>query len=128
MVRCDAFQITATGSNLGKRQYRNKLNHSLRIAKRLYFESKIEQHKNDIKSTWKVLNEIVNRKNRRRQLPSVFNHDSIEISDPKEIADQFCKYFTNIGPSLASKIPRSLNSFSLFLSERLVNSVFLNVT
>ena len=38
-------------------QYRNKLNHSLRIAKRLYFESKIEQHKNDIKSTWKVLND-----------------------------------------------------------------------
>ena len=91
------------------------------------FQSKIEQHKNDIKSTWKVLNEILNRNNRRRQLPSVFNHNSIEISDPKEIADQFCKYFTNIGPSLASKIPRSLNSFSHFLPERLVNSVFLEL-
>ena len=75
---------------------------------RLYFESKIEQHKNDIKNTWKVLEEILNRNNRRRQLPSVFNHDSIEISDPKEITDQFCEYFTNIGPSLASKIPKSL--------------------
>ena len=96
-------------------QSRNKLNHYRRIAKRLYFESKIEQQKNDIKSTWKVLNEILNRNNRRVQVPSVFNHDSIEISDPKEIADQFCKYFTNIGPSLASKIPRSLNSFSHFL-------------
>ena len=74
-----------------------------------------------------MLNEILNRNNRRRQLPSVFNHDSIEISDPKEIADQFCKYFTNIGPSLASKIPGSLNSFSHFLPERLVNSVFLEL-
>ena len=86
------------------------------LPKRLYFESKIEQHKNDIKITWKVLNEILNRNYRRRQLPSVFNHDSIEISDPKEVADQFCKYFTNIGPSLASKIPRSLNSFSHFFA------------
>ena len=80
------------------KQSRNKLNHYRRIAKRLYFESKIEQHKNDIKSPWKVLNEILNRNNRRRQLPSVFNHDSIEIWAPKEIADQFFKCFTNIGP------------------------------
>ena len=96
----------------------------MRITKRLYFESKIEQHNNDIKSTWKVLNEILNRNNCRRQLPSVFNHDCIEIADPKEIADQFC---TNIGPSLASKIPRSLNSFSHFWPELLVNSVFLEL-
>ena len=98
------------------KQSRNKLNHYRRIAKRLYFESKIEQHKNDIKSPWKVLNEILNRNNRRRQLPSVFNHDSIEIWAPKEIADQFFKCFTNIGPSLVSKIPRSLNLFSHFFA------------
>ena len=109
------------------KQYRNKLNHSLRIAKRLYFENKIEQHKNDIKSTWKVLNEILNRKNCQRKLPSIFSKDSIEISDPKEVANQFCKYFTNIGPSLASKIPKSTNSFSQFLPDRLVNSVFLEL-
>ena len=74
-----------------------------------------------------VLNEILNRNNRRRQLPSVFNHDSIEISDPNEIADQLCKYLTNIRPSLASEIPRSLKSFSHFLPERLVNSAFLEL-
>ena len=32
------------------KQYKNKLNHSLRIAKRLYFESKIEQDKNRLRS------------------------------------------------------------------------------
>ena len=79
MIQTHALNLTEY------KQYRNKLNHSLRIAKRLYFENKIEQHNKDIKNTWKVPNEVLNRNNRRRQLPSAFNHDSIEISDPKEL-------------------------------------------
>ena len=35
------------------------------------------------------------------------------------------KYFTNIGPSLASKIPVSEKSLNSFLSPKLVNSLFL---
>ena len=40
----------------------------------------------------------------------------------------FCKYFTNIGPNLASKIPASEKSHSSFLPDpKLVNSIFLEV-
>ena len=53
--------------------------------------------------------------------------DSHEISDPKEIANLFCKYYTNIGPNLARKIPASEKSNSSFLPPKLVNSIFLEV-
>ena len=78
-----------------------------------------------MKGTWKVLNEILNRDRGKRGLPSIFRTDSQEISDPIEIANQFCKYFTNIGPSLASKIPVSEKSHNSLLSPKLVNSSFL---
>ena len=60
-------------------------------------------------------------------LPSVFTANSHEISDPKEIANLFCKYFTNIDPNLASKISASEKSYSSFLPPKLVNSIFLEV-
>ena len=38
-----------------------------------------------------------------------------------------CKYFTNIGPNLASNIPASEESYSSFLPPKVVNSIFLVV-
>ena len=57
----------------------------------------------------------------------LFKADSREISNPKEIANFFCKYFTNIGPNLASKIPVSEKSHYSFLPPKLVYSIFLDV-
>ena len=59
-------------------------------------------------------------------MPSIFRADSRETSNPKEIANFFCKYFTNIGPNLASKIPVSEKSHNSFLPPKLVNSIFLD--
>ena len=56
----------------------------------------------------------------------LFKADSREISNPKEIANFFCKYFTNIGSNLASKIPVSEKLHYSFLPPKLVNSIFLD--
>ena len=42
------------------------------------------------------------------------------------MAKLFYKYFTNIGPNLASKIPVSEKSHNSFLPLKLVNSIFLD--
>ena len=59
-------------------------------------------------------------------LPSILKADSREISNPKKTADHFCKYFTNIGPNLVSKIPVSEKSHNSFSPPKLVNSIFLH--
>ena len=107
------------------KKYKNKLNHSLKIAKRLYYEARLERLKSNVKGTWRLLNEILNRKKRKSSLPSIFKTDSHEFSGTKEIADQFCNFFTNIGPNLAKKIPNSDRSHQSFLPGKLVNSIFL---
>ena len=73
--------------------YKNKLTHTLRIAKRLYCEKKLTEQKQNIKGTWRILNEVINRPNRNQRLPSTFKSGGNEITNPTEIADKFCSYF-----------------------------------
>ena len=110
------------------KKYKNKLTHSLRIAKRLYYETKLERSKSNIKSSWKILNEILNRKSKPAKLPSTFKYDNHEISNADEIANRFCEYFSNIGPNLAKNITASSSSHHSFLKGDFVNSLFLEST
>ena len=61
-------------------------------------------------------------------MQSSFIIDNKEITDPMEIANHFCEFFTNIGPNLAKKIPSSTSSFRSFLSGSFINSIFLEPT
>ena len=108
-----------TSRKLKYKAYKNKLNHLIHIAKRAYYDSKLEDAKNDLRTTWKLLNEVINKRKNNPTLPSSFKFFGKTITDPTDIADRFCKYFTNIGPNLASAIP-SVNSatFRSFLGSR----------
>ena len=58
----------------------------------------------------------------------LFFIDNKEITDPMEIANHFCEFFTNIGPNLAKMIPSATSSFRSFLSGSFINSIFLEPT
>lgn len=94
-------------------------------AERLYYETRVEQLTSNGKGTWSLLNEILNRKRHSRHLPSSFQADSQEVSDPSHIEDLFCNYFTNIGPNRAEKISNSEKSIKPFLPENMISSIFL---
>ena len=106
--------------------FKNKLNHSIRIAKRLYFETKLKNATSDIKRTWQIQNEVINRKKCKSKLPSVFYSNNQYISDPIEVANRFCDYFTNIGPNLAKQIPISVTTISSYLRGNFPNSLFFH--
>jgi hypothetical protein len=42
--------------------YKNKLTHSIIIAKRIYFDMKLDENKSNMKATWKILNSIRNQR------------------------------------------------------------------
>ena len=86
----------SVNNNLKYKRFKNKLNHSIRIAKRLYYEQQMDRNKSNCKKTWNILNEIINKRNQTRRLPSTFVTDNQECSDPL-IANQLCKYFSNLG-------------------------------
>ena len=63
------------------RNYKNKLNHSLRTAKRIYYEKKIDASISKPKATWRVLNEIIKTKKKAFKISSIFKIDNQEITD-----------------------------------------------
>ena len=97
--------------------FKNKLNHTIKIAKSLHYAKKLQNIKSDMKSTWKILNEVINKKSISKPTKGLFKtSDNTEISDPFLIANKFCNCFTNVGPNLAKNIKSSSLSHCEFLS------------
>ena len=84
--------------------YNGYLNHCIRAAEKEFYHNEFNKHKNDIRKTWETLKEIINKKTFKSDLPSRFIHEGIEVIGPKNVADKFNEYFTEIGPKLAKPI------------------------
>ena len=54
------------------KNYKNKLNHLIRIAKRMYYEQQLSNAKSNIKLTWKILNRIINKNNSKSKISDIF--------------------------------------------------------
>ena len=89
------------------KKYKNKLNHQIKISKRNYHDKRFENAKGNLKETWKILNEVINKRETRSKMPSLFVYKDKQITDPLDTANRFCEYFTNVGLSLANKLPES---------------------
>ena len=77
------------------KNYKTKLNHSLRIAKKSFYEKKLNEVKSNTRATWRLLNTILNRKTSKVKSVPTFKIDGKDISDPLTIANKFCEYFSN---------------------------------
>ena len=60
-------------------------------------------------SEWRVLNEIIKTKKKASNINSIFKVDNQEITDPVDIANRLCSYFSSIGPNLAKEIHSSVS-------------------
>ena len=108
------------------KQFRNKLNHIIRISKKKYYHNILEKNKQNFKKTWSILNNIMGRNTKRKNtLPTTFFDDKKSYSSPSDIANQFNSFFTGIGPSLANKIPSSTIPPTHYLKNHISNSIFL---
>ena len=59
-------------------------------------------------------------------LPNAFKENDIGDIVHKEIAERFNKYFLNIGPRSAEKIPENIMNFASYLGNSNVDSIFLD--
>ena len=86
------------------RDYDKRLNQVIRSQKRDYYHAEFNKHIGNIKNTWKNIKIFLNKHKNKSKYPKIFIYDGKELEDPKDIADGFNKFYTEIGPSLASAI------------------------
>jgi hypothetical protein len=104
------------------RTYNCILKQSIRKANVNYYKSSFQKYKDDMKNTWNVIKEIINKSKSKSDYPENFIINELEVSDLKTIADGFNQYFVDIGPKLAEKIQTASN-FESYLQVT-VNSTF----
>ena len=76
-------------------------------AKRDYFDRVFLAYKCDMKRTWQVISETLNRNKSKHDMPSLFTRERRDLGDASEIANAFNTYFANIGKNLSSQIDQN---------------------
>ena len=71
------------------------------MAKRLYFQNQIELDKTNIKQTWRILNNAIGQNKKKKLTYPLVDEKGERITSAGKVANEFCKYFTDIGPNLA---------------------------
>ena len=86
--------------------YRNKLNGLLRRAERKHYQLLLQKDQNNLKQSWKIINEVINKKkNSLNSKEFLINNET--VTDKKAIADSFNQYFINLASSLSENTPNS---------------------
>ena len=69
----------------------------------LYYKRTFTLYQNNVKQTWGLIKETLQQQ-KRHELPLAFVSNNGTITDPDGMANQFNKYFINIGHSLSEQI------------------------
>ena len=103
--------------------YKNTLTMVLRKEKRNYYMRKLDLFKNDMRNTWKLINETLNKHKERNVISKIMN-DGFEIKDLRMIAEIFNSHFSTVGRNLCANIPLSTKEFYDYLDVGNQNSIF----
>lgn len=84
--------------------YKNILRTTIRNAKTIYYSQLFERCKNNLKMTWKAINDVLNRNKTKSSFPDTFQIDGKSTSDRTTIVNAFNNFFIGIGEKLALKM------------------------
>ena len=85
------------------RTYNRIINRSKTYLKKRYCAEKFHQLKNNIKLTWRLINEVLGN-NPNKSISTKFNINDKCITDQQEIANHFNSFFASIGTKISQQI------------------------
>ena len=104
------------------KRFRNKVNRSLKSAEKAHYAKLFEENKKNLKKSWSILKEIIG-KAKSSNLCTRFKVDGYFTTDKQKITDGFNKFYINVGPNLASKIPSDSRPATTYMKNRIASSM-----
>ena len=122
------LQNRTDAAEMKYKAYKNKLTSILRNCEKNYYINLLEQEKNNVKGTWKILNTIIRKGKRSSNYPDSFTHNGATVKNKKDIANGFNDFFVKVGPNLAKciKKPEGSSDIADYLGSYNRNTMFLN--
>ena len=89
----------------------------IRKSKRSHFFTKFDLAKNDMKQTWRTINNVIG-KDQKQSSYSKFKDECDNVfTNPQDISNKFNEFFVNIGPELASNIHNTGKNYYDYLKD-----------
>ena len=108
---------------------KRNLEFDLKKAKKDYYDAEFQKHKNDMKQTWKLINNVINkRKNKVTIIKKIKCENGDYVTDQEQICNILNSHFVKNGPTLARKIPDTKISETKFLKHPILSSLFMSPT
>ena len=97
-------------------------------AKNKYYSDYFQQHKASSRKQWEMINKLLNRKRKSSSITKINDPQGAVVNTPREIAENFNTFFSEIATKLKSEIPTnsaaSMNPNDNITTE-ITNSIFL---
>lgn len=106
-------------------QYKNRLNSTIRQAKRSYYHNYFATHRSNMKKYWSGVRELIGRVKAKRDVIESINVDGSIVSDGDIIAGTFNSYFSNVAYNLREKLPSPDNISVTDFIDNCPNSFYL---
>ena len=92
------------------------------LAKSRYMKARFEEHKNNSKKQWEIINGLLNRNRKKSGVDKLLDSNGTVLTDPQAVSSRFNEYFTSIPSKLkemiASRNPdKCANGFQSFLKD-----------
>ena len=105
--------------------FRNKVNNAVRRHKIKYHAELFLRYKNDLKRTWKIINQVISRNRQTKNIRKII-FNNITYTNDEEIASIFNDFFCSIGENYDSDIPASSLNPCHFINTNHSSSLFLD--
>ena len=81
----------------------------------MYYSDKLNKLKCYMKQTWSVINSIIGRSRKKTVFCDYLIKDNVKVYDKQDIANDFNKFYINVGPGLAKNINDPKKVFNLMI-------------
>ena len=71
-------------------------------------------------------NKLLKSKNKQKKIVSLLDNDGNEFSEPRQMADAFCNYFSNVADNLDASIPQTNTDPMSFMPDPIPQSFVSN--
>ena len=99
------------------KRYAKEFNKLKEKAKINFYSNKILANESNVKKLWSTMKDIISKNKLRRDYPRSININGKIITDKKTISEEFNAFFTNVGPTLASKIKKTDQNILRFMKD-----------
>ena len=96
------------------KNYKKILDKLKRSAKSSYYHTKCSEFKNNTKKLWELINSVIGKASDKSGVISHIMVNEIEILNEKAIANEFGKYFSNVGKEFAGRVKDSKHKITYY--------------